>query len=59
MSTIKILSAVVLAGNAVMTGCGRSNGLPRDITRHLAARGIISRVRLWLIPSDARGEELS
>jgi hypothetical protein len=32
--------ALILAGASILSGCGRGNGLPTDLTRHLAERGI-------------------
>ncbi len=38
-----------------LTGCGRSNGLPPDITSHLATRGISIHVTRFHAPLSSRG----
>ena len=55
MTSARLRLTVVLAMIATLTGCGRDNGLPADLTRHLADQGITISPSHTHAPLSSRG----
>lgn len=55
MKTTAFHFGLMFASLALVTGCGRGNGLPAAIASHLAAKGIAIRVERTHAPLSSRG----
>lgn len=55
MHRIRILAAALLLLVLLLPGCGRDNGMPRDLTDHLKARNILVQPSRTHAPLSQRG----
>ena len=55
MHRIRSCAASLLFAAFLLPGCGRDNGMPRDLTEHLKARGIIIQPTSISAPVSKRG----
>ncbi len=55
MHSIRSFAAALVMMAFFLPGCGRDNGMPRDLTDHLEARGIIIQPTLTNAPLSQRG----